>query len=153
MQKYTIAEIKAVQKLVDEAVAKALVGTGFEVAGSKGTYGDTLAVKISFQHADPAKKVAAERHDWNQLCSLFGLKPEHYGAEITHKGEVYIAVGFEPRRSKFPLRVKGKTNGRVILLTQMSIDRLAGPRKPIEEGVLIEVPAPKNVADLIRVRP
>ena len=55
--------------------------------------------------------------------------------------------------AKFPLRVKGKTNGRVILLTQMSIDRLAGPRKPIEEGVLIEVPAPKNVADLIRVRP
>ena len=125
MAKFSITEVKTVQKIVNDAVAKALEGTAFAIDATKGTYGDSLAVKITFKHNDPAKQAEGERYDWDQACSLFGLKPEHYGAEFTNNRETYVAVGFELRRQKFPLRAKNKATGKVLLFTQQSIDRIA----------------------------
>ena len=84
-------------------------------------------LKFKFKVADPAAKEAHERHEFGLYAPMFGLKAEHYGAEIIHKGRKHLLVGFAPRRSKFPYRVRSADDGRELLLTEQSLRFLKNP--------------------------
>lgn len=91
------------------------------VSRTKTTYGDKLNVTFDFKPGTDEDRAVAERNEWNRSCGLFGLKPEHYGAVITHKGTPYTLVGFEFSRRKFPIRVKSQVDGKVLLLTEEEV--------------------------------
>lgn len=57
---------------------------------------------------------AKARAAWDQVGFL-GLKPEWLGREINYGKTIYTIVGYEAKRSKFPIRVRN-ADGKVMLL-------------------------------------
>lgn len=56
-----------------------------------------------------AGKQAKAKEGWDMLCSMFGLKPEHFGRKIVSakKGVTYTLSGINPGAAKFPITANG----------------------------------------------
>ena len=122
---FTKQEIQLVQKKVEDAVRATLRGTGFDIETNRGTFGDTLAVKMTFKRVGED----GERTEWNSRCFLYGLEPKHFGAEFTNNGKLYKAVGFAAGRSKFVLRGRSvEGDGKELLFTEKTIEKIKSPR-------------------------
>jgi hypothetical protein len=113
---------KAVQDSAVVALQEVAKHYGLEIRAHGGRLDTGVAVlKFEFKVADPPAKEKAERHEFGLYCPAFGLTPAHYGATIMHKGRPHLLVGFSPRRSKFPYRVRSVDDGRELLLTETSL--------------------------------
>jgi len=118
---------RAVQDAAVVALQELAKAYGLTVSAAGGSLDNGQAtLKFRFKVADPAAKEAHERHEFGLYAPMFGLKAEHYGAKIIHKGRTHLLVGFAPRRSKFPYRVRSVDDGRELLLTEMSLVALKG---------------------------
>lgn len=54
---------------------------------------------------------ARARSDFQQGAFMYGLKPEHLDKEVTLNREVFIIAGLMPKKQKFPILVKRKSDG------------------------------------------
>ena len=89
-------------------------GLEFERHGSRFDV-QTVEVKGVFKTTVTASGMDAAQERWNQMCSAYGLLPRHYMAKFAHRGEEYMAVGFEPSRPKYALRARRVLDGKEIL--------------------------------------
>lgn len=80
----------------------------------------TIELKIAFTCKEIGG-VEQEQVAFERLCPQYGLKPSHYKAKFTVRGETFELVGFSPRRSKFALISRAVGSGRV---TNYAIDAL-----------------------------
>lgn len=126
---YSRDEIKLVQQKVTAAVNAALVGTGFAIEANKGTYGDTMSIRLGFKRTGQD----GERLEWNANCASYGLTPEHFGATFSNNGVFYQAIGFCRGRTKFVLRGRAVNGGKELLFSSKSIERLrSGVAAPVK---------------------
>lgn len=121
---------KATCRLIGQEVEAALAAVAAKhglvatYAGGSFTGAEfTAKARFSLAQSNPAA-ADAERAEFAQYCEFFGLKPEHYGKTVsTPKGELTL-IGFELKRSKFPIKVR-HANGEVKLYTAEVTKRFA----------------------------
>jgi len=123
MARYSTADVRVVQDLVNKAVKAALAGTGFEIENTKGTYGDKLAVSVNFKRAGEAGANDV-RDKWNAYCGLYDLKPTDFEATFVNGGKTYKAVGFNLNRPKYPLVGVEVETGKTLFFTELSISKI-----------------------------
>lgn len=46
------------------------------------------------------------RETFMAYCTMYGLKPEHFGKTFRHRGKSYTICGFKPRSHKYPILAK-----------------------------------------------
>jgi hypothetical protein len=67
--------------------------------------------------------------DFKQACHVFGLKPEHFGAEITYGRELYKIAGLTSGRSyKFPILATRLSDGKQFKLPLAAVASLTGQK-------------------------
>jgi hypothetical protein len=92
-----------------EALAVAMEPLGLKVEGGNGGFDATsFSFKVTFTPAG----VDLGRIEFERNAPLFGLKPEHYEAELQLRGESFHLVGLHTRRPKFPLELARIPDGR-----------------------------------------
>jgi len=57
-----------------------------------------------------------EKINWDNNCKMYGLKPEHFGKEVTITGDFYILNGIKPNNRKYPIIATEKLGGRNVKL-------------------------------------
>jgi hypothetical protein len=125
-------------KALQEAIVAALDKVGAEFGVSLKGHGGSLAtdhviLKIKATVSDPAAAEALAKQKFSDYCSMFGLKPEHYGASVIHKREAFTLVGLIPSRPKFPFLCRRDSDGKELLLTEASVRHLQEKRGRNEE--------------------
>jgi len=103
--------------------------------GLKATYGggsfdpSQFTCKIRLELAtDNPNAETAERAKFTQLCDLFNLKADDYGAVIrSHRHGDLTIVGFEPSRPKFPIKVR-KADGTLSVFSRDILALLSAQR-------------------------
>jgi hypothetical protein len=105
---------------IDAEVMKALEefakarGLTVRTAGgnwSEGIY--TMKLRLSVTNAG--------RIDFQKYARGLGLKPEDYGREFTHQGEVYRIVGISPTRSKYSIETERVADGSSLRFTPRAV--------------------------------
>lgn len=118
------------QQIIDvRAKAQAALDAAFGpnvVKVAKSVYGDKLAITFEFTPGGAEERAAKEREDFNNMALMFGLKAEHYGAQIRVRGEPWQLVGFMPRRPKYPMLVRQIATGKELLLTESTVKSQLG---------------------------
>jgi hypothetical protein len=113
---------KTLQEASVEALQEVARRYGVEVCQHGGSI-DTgeVTLKFKFKVTDPAAKEAAERGKFEMYAPSFGLKAAHYGARFFsgRDREAYTLVGFEPKRSRYPLRGRRVRDGKEMLFTEV----------------------------------
>jgi hypothetical protein len=74
--------------------------------------------------------VPQHEKDFAKYWQLFrhdGLREEHLHATVVSRGEEFELVGLMPNRSKFPIVMKNKKTGKLILMTTVVLRQLAKP--------------------------
>lgn len=107
---------KFVSQISDEALAalkKVAKAHGLTVTGGGGSFSDTDAT-LRFKFTAPNAPTRDEKiaENFKNGATLFGLKPEHFGAEFFVKGTVYKIVGLAPNRPKFPIIAERVKDGK-----------------------------------------
>jgi len=73
-------------------------------------------------NADPqAAQLAIYKADFQRYASVFGLKPEQWGATIKSGAESYKLVGLKPKAPKRPVLAQSLRDGRIYILTESAI--------------------------------
>lgn len=74
--------------------------------------------------ADVAVKVAAQpKQDWDRMCGMYSLKPEHFGRTFRIRGTVYEVVGLSPNRPKYAIQSKRVRDGKVFGVPAIVLQR------------------------------
>jgi hypothetical protein len=120
------ANVKALQIALGLAADNAARESGITglvaLKGSRASYDPitgTVKVTVEFQ----IKTDAQERAAFDNGATMFGLKPEAYGATFTNRGTTYKLVGFDFKRRKFPV-VATDPAGRAMLFTSEVLRKL-----------------------------
>jgi hypothetical protein len=115
---------KLLAREIEEALAAVATKHGLVAVPAGGTFDAaqfTAKVKFTLAQSNPAA-ADAERIEFSKYCEWFDLKPEHYGAKVqTSQGEITL-VGFQPSRSKFPIKARA-ADGSIKLYTQDVVRR------------------------------
>jgi hypothetical protein len=127
---------KPTLRVISAAMEKALSAVGNEL-GIKITVGNA---RYEAERASYKIEVATVGTDgtvqskgvvnFKKLAHMYGLKPEHLGAEITYGGKRYRITGLNPDRFKFPLEVKRIPDGKGFCLPE----KAAAALKSKEDG-------------------
>lgn len=73
--------------------------------------------------------------DFKQSCGLFGLKPDHFGAEISYGRERYKIAGLTSGRSyKYPILAERVSDGKKFKLPIAAVSSLADKSAPFAEA-------------------
>src|SRR5271157_1557244 len=99
-------------------------------------------------NADPqAAQLAIYKADFQRYASVFGLKPEQWGATIKSGAESYKLVGLKPKAPKRPVLAQSMRDGKIYILTESAIaplqskqhkevtDFIFGKKTPTVEGM------------------
>jgi hypothetical protein len=98
---------KAIQDEMVAALQAVAQRHGLTVRGHGGTIGALdFVAKVRFEINDPAAATAAAKTEWDQYCSLFNLKPEHFGQSFKYGAGLYTICGLALGRSKKPIKAK-----------------------------------------------
>lgn len=115
-------------KALKAAMEKVAADYGLTVRDAGGSYKDTeFKAKYEFKVADPEAATADEKKEFSMFCSMFGLKPEHYGTKLhaKHEGQNLILVGFDLRRhKKYCIKTRTEVSGKPIGATENLIAHL-----------------------------
>lgn len=115
------SEAKKITESLQALLTDALAKQGYNVAFNGGVFTqDSFNPKITISKAgDDLDKKEFERN-----AHLFGLKPEHYGKQITYGGSTFVLVGLNPGRPRFPVSVERVPDGKKFKLTESSLKQL-----------------------------
>jgi hypothetical protein len=65
-----------------------------------------------------------ERSNFDSLCSLCGLKPEHFRANVEAQREAYVLVGFRPNARKRPVLLQRVRDGQQFVFPKVVLEQL-----------------------------
>lgn len=116
--------VNQLAKEVHEALAAIAARHGLTYAGRGGSYTKTEFTPRGGFALQVVDGVPLEQMQFNDLCSLFRLKPEHYLRVFDFKGEAFKLVGFAPKRSRFPIRGMRVSDGKVLLFTEEVLPKI-----------------------------
>jgi len=118
MNAITSFDKKSANLLGDEAIAllKILESKyGVKIRPAGGTFAeDKFTMKVEIRLVGEG----AEKAAFDANCALFHCKPEDYGRIGIINGQKIKLVGFELKRSKFPIRGLGLDTNKVMLYTE-----------------------------------
>ena len=107
-------------KRIEEEIEQVLAKHGYSVSKRRGSYGEVEgSFKIDVTSAAPEAKVKID-NNLNDMIRLHlvaqGIRNADNGPFIGRKvkgknGRTYTIVGFNPRRSKYPLSIEGPQGG------------------------------------------
>lgn len=114
------------------ALAQVAKDLGLTFRPSRGKYDPHLGsvvVQGEFR-VQSLNGVPVEQADFNRRCALYGLKPEHYKAKLQVRApggltEVEV-IGFELKRSRYPIRVRVLSTGEEVLVEERALARIPG---------------------------
>jgi hypothetical protein len=110
----------ALQDLAKELGITIKVGTGnYEPDGSAGS----LKLELAEIREDGA---SAGEIAFRKVCSLYGLKPEHYGAKIEIRKETFKLVGLNTRAPKKPVEIERVSDGNRFKTTENVLKQIIG---------------------------
>ena len=67
------------------------------------------------------------KRKFDEVCHLYGLRPDHYGAEFAApSGNKYRISGINPRRRKYPISATEVTSGKGYKFTEAIVRRGLG---------------------------
>lgn len=122
------AACKTVEKAALEALQKVAADLGLTVRWEGGRFQSTdLTAKFKFSALTVSTGTGSGiPADFARLASQFGLKPEHFGADVVLNGTTYKITGLNARRGKFPVLVERVKDGKAFKLTLDSVTRGLG---------------------------
>lgn len=77
-------------------------GISFEI-GSFRFNENEFHTKLTCKMLNAKKEQEDPKHNWNQLCIFFGLKPEDYKEEFIIRGNAYKFIKFDMKKRKYPV--------------------------------------------------
>lgn len=116
------------QKEMTEALQGIALKHGVKITAAGGTINPNhvdVFLKFRVEVSDIGAKDTARKQEFDQYCELFGMKPEHFGATFTSRGQTYKISGLELRRRKFPIRAVEIASGKELLFTEEVAKRLS----------------------------
>lgn len=107
-------------KQIEDEIEQVLAKHGYSVSKRRGSYGEVEgSFKIDVTSAAPEAKAKIDK-DLNAMIGLYLISQGIYkadtgpfiGRKVKGKnGRTYTIVGFNPRRSKYPLSIEGPQGG------------------------------------------
>lgn len=120
-----VRDILAALKGVEEKHGIKITQAGRGLFNHDGT---NLSFKLDCDVVGKGGENLAEKNEFERDASLFGFKPEHYGAEFTLQGETYRLTGFSYRARAMPIKAvrvsdnapfKFRENAKAAILRQL----------------------------------
>lgn len=102
---------------------------GLEVRGAGGKFDDTTwTAKLEFKVKDKTAQETKERADFNLFCRMYDLDASDYKRRFKYGNDIFEILGFELKRSKFPIRARNVSTNAVKLLLDTAVDRVKAAR-------------------------
>jgi len=71
----------------------------------------TITWQVASEDAE-GKLEEARKTEWNNYCSRYGMKPEHYGQVVEIRGRDVAICGVAPKNTKYPIIYRDIRNGK-----------------------------------------
>ncbi len=119
---------KKLATIIQNEAAAALLAIaekhGMTVKPHGGTLADiSMILKFEFKTADSDAIKGAEKREFEQYASLFGLEADDYGATFFANGQTFTLVALDLKRRKFPIIVEN-AQGKRSCFTDIVVDRI-----------------------------
>lgn len=104
------AALQALQAVADEF--------GVKLDRKGGSYSSTSLI-TKFEFADEG----ADQAEFDALCHVVGLTPEHFGKEFVSQGKRFVVTGINLRARKYPVTADCISDGKSYKFTADSVQR------------------------------
>ena len=120
---------------IEEALQSIAKKYGISIKRGNGSYSESrclIKVECATIGEDGFARTQAET-DFPMFCTMFGLKPEHLGKEISIRGRVFTICGLKPNRTKLPILARA-VGGKVYKFPERTVQRALGIAAAQEDG-------------------
>ena len=128
---------KAIRAALDKGLPEIAASLGLKGRTLKATFSPERGVcefKIEFE-VESIGGMPREQAEWNNLCHLIDMKPEHFGQTFKTKEGSCKIVGLDLKRSAFPLIAETEKGKRLIFRPEQVLRSLEwGAAKIVTEG-------------------